>query len=60
MYGDTGTTAHGGFGGVFLQRSSPNNAAHWPHGTKVLLWASLAAAGWSAVILAGYFVWSAV
>jgi hypothetical protein len=60
MNGDISTTAHDSFGGVILQRPSPDNAAPRPHGAKVLLWLGLAVASWAAVILAGYCVSSAL
>ena len=59
MYGDTGTTAHDGFGAARLRRSMPDSAFPWSHREKVLAWIGLAGTGWVAVILAGYFAWSA-
>jgi hypothetical protein len=59
MYGDTGAAAHDRFGGVLLRRPSPDDAAPLSYGAKVLLWIGLAVGSWAAVILAGYFVWSA-
>jgi hypothetical protein len=60
MYGDTGATAHDRFRGALLSRSSPHDAAPLSYGAKVLLWISLAVGSWAAVILGGYFVWSAL
>ena len=59
MFGDTRVTAHDRFSPVFIQRFTPDGGAPWSHGAKTLLWASLAIAGWAAVIVSGDFVWSA-
>jgi len=60
MYSDTDTISHSGSARFFVQRSPPSDAAPWSHGTKVLLWISLVAASWAAVIFSGYALWSAL
>jgi hypothetical protein len=60
MYSYTDTPAYGRSGSFVVQRSSRSEAAPWSNGAKVLLLISLISASWAAVILAGYFIWSAL
>jgi hypothetical protein len=60
VYSDADTPAHGRSGSVFVQGSSPSDAAPLSYGAKVLVWISLISASWAAVILVGYIVWSAL
>jgi hypothetical protein len=62
MHMSTGTDspAYSRLSAFFVQRSPHRADAPWSHGAKVLLWIGLALASWAAVILAGYFIWSAL
>lgn len=60
MSSSSDTSAYGRFGTFFLQRSRRSEDMPWSHNAKVLLWVGLATASWVAVILATYFIWSAL
>jgi hypothetical protein len=60
MYGDTRTAAHDVFVSFSAQRSELDSFVPWSQRAKVLLWTSLGITSWAAVILTGYFAWSAL
>ncbi len=60
MFSGTNTNSMGKFGTFVVRRFPQLENAPLSHGSKVVLWVGLAVASWAVVILAGYFVWSAL